>query len=253
MYPPHNWDAFREPPDEPEPEPAEPAGEAPPLTECWRCGKQIDPRYGACPVCRAPVQALVPAPAPRPARPALVYHAGSPPAQDSVKAVLWMFALLLVTSVIQGWWVAAEAKNLARGREELQRALLNQMIAFECIDTFLVFIAFAWAGRPPTIQRTPGQYGAAWAVAFPLLAMLVGVNWLYHEALRQFLGQNQLDWPQIYDGKGWSAGAAVLYGVRVVPYRYLADGTTGKILAYGSVLRGSLLDNALSHYFAGRS
>src|SRR5947209_8447503 len=190
MYPPHNWDAFREPPDEPEPEPAEPAGEAPPLTECWRCGKQIDPRYGACPVCRAPVQALVPAPAPRPARPALVYHAGSPPAQDSVKAVLWMFALLLVTSVIQGWWVAAEAKNLARGREELQRALLNQMIAFECIDTFLVFIAFAWAGRPPTIQRTPGQYGAAWAVAFPLLAMLVGVNWLYHEALRQFLGQN---------------------------------------------------------------
>jgi peroxiredoxin len=71
--------------------------------------------------------------------------------------------------------------------------------------------------------------------------------------LRQFVGQNQMDWPQIYDGKGWRSDAAVLYGVRVMPARYLVDGNTGKILAGGSVLSAGLLDSTLSRFFAERT
>jgi len=97
--------------------------------------------------------------------------------------------MMLGTSVIQAWWLRDGSGIERLPRKEQQRVLLEQLIVFEAIDTFLVVVAFAWASRPPAIRRSDSQYAAAWLSAGPLLALLLGINWSYHELLRNALGQ----------------------------------------------------------------
>ncbi|MDZ4404167.1 redoxin domain-containing protein [Prosthecobacter sp.] len=61
------------------------------------------------------------------------------------------------------------------------------------------------------------------------------------EKLAQFTKDKGMAWPQICDGKGWEAELGKLYGVRAIPSCFLVDGTTGKILAKGTELRGAAL------------
>ena len=48
-------------------------------------------------------------------------------------------------------------------------------------------------------------------------------------ALMQFVKENKMTWPQIYDGKYWDAAVAVQYGVHSIPFPVLVDGDTGKV------------------------
>ncbi len=59
--------------------------------------------------------------------------------------------------------------------------------------------------------------------------------------LAPFTKDKGMNWPQICDGKGWEAELAKLYGVRSIPACFLVDGTTGKLLATSSELRGATL------------
>ena len=63
--------------------------------------------------------------------------------------------------------------------------------------------------------------------------------------LPPFLKANKMAWPQVFDGKGWQASAAVKYGIRSIPRAVLIDGTTGVILAEGPGARGSKLAPAI--------
>lgn len=51
--------------------------------------------------------------------------------------------------------------------------------------------------------------------------------------LLQFMQNNGMTWPQIYDGGGWKAAVAVEYGVHAIPCPVVVDGDSGKILAVG--------------------
>jgi uncharacterized protein len=106
-----------------------------------------------------------------------------------IRAVLWVFAIMLATSVIQAWWLRDGSGIERLPQKEQRRVLLEQLIVFEAIDTFLVVVAFIWASRPPAFWRSDRQYAAAWLTAGPLLALLLGVNWSYHEVLRNALGR----------------------------------------------------------------
>jgi peroxiredoxin len=53
------------------------------------------------------------------------------------------------------------------------------------------------------------------------------------QKLADFIKSKNMPWPQVYDGKCWDAGVAVLYGVDRISYRILVDGDTGVILADG--------------------
>ncbi|MGO8764704.1 MAG: TlpA family protein disulfide reductase [Limisphaerales bacterium] len=46
--------------------------------------------------------------------------------------------------------------------------------------------------------------------------------------------QNNMTWPQIYDGGYWNAAVAAKYGVQAIPCPVVVDGDTGKILAVGA-------------------
>ncbi len=68
--------------------------------------------------------------------------------------------------------------------------------------------------------------------------------------LAAFTKDNNMPWPQVYDGKFWNAALAVKYGVRSIPQPLLVDGDTGIILAEGHDDRGPGLAMAIKKALA---
>jgi len=62
------------------------------------------------------------------------------------------------------------------------------------------------------------------------------------DKVKQVTGDNNMTWPQVYDGKFWQAEIAQLYGINSIPAAFLVDGDTGTILAVGNSLRGPALE-----------
>lgn len=69
----------------------------------------------------------------------------------------------------------------------------------------------------------------------------------------QFMQQNGMTWPQIYDGGFWKAAVAVEYGVRSIPCPVVVDGDSGKILAVGVDALGDQLPKLLDSALAGKT
>ena len=65
-------------------------------------------------------------------------------------------------------------------------------------------------------------------------------------AVQAFVKENKMPWPQVYDGKYWSAEVAKLYNIDSIPAAFLVDGATGKILARGNQLRGEELEGTIA-------
>jgi thiol-disulfide isomerase/thioredoxin len=57
----------------------------------------------------------------------------------------------------------------------------------------------------------------------------------------KFAKDNNMRWPQVYDGQYWKAAVAVEYGVHAIPCPVLVDGDTGTILAEGPEALGQRL------------
>ena len=70
--------------------------------------------------------------------------------------------------------------------------------------------------------------------------------------LAQFTADNHMPWPQICDGKVWEAKLAQQYGVHGIPSAWLVDGTTGRIVADGSDVRGAKLRPTIERCLANR-
>jgi len=83
---------------------------------------------------------------------------------------------------------------------------------------------------------------------------VVGVT-LDHEdwaaKLAEFTKKKGMPWPQVYDGQGWDAKVAKLYGIHSIPHMLLVDGDTGLILADTNI-RGEALAPAIEKALAGR-
>ena len=62
-------------------------------------------------------------------------------------------------------------------------------------------------------------------------------------ALERYIQQNNMDWPQQFDGKGWGNEIAAKYKVRSIPATYLID-REGKI-RYRSI-KGAQLEKAVA-------
>ncbi|HEX5399899.1 MAG TPA: TlpA disulfide reductase family protein [Verrucomicrobiae bacterium] len=62
-------------------------------------------------------------------------------------------------------------------------------------------------------------------------------------ALTKYIKNQNVTWPQFFDGKGWSNELAVKYGIQSIPSNFLLD-SNGKII--GTDLRGDALDKAVA-------
>lgn len=66
-------------------------------------------------------------------------------------------------------------------------------------------------------------------------------------ALRKFLQEKKMTWPQYFDGAGWDSKLGKKYGIASIPATYLLDGE-GRIVARD--LRGEALDQQLAKLLA---
>jgi thiol-disulfide isomerase/thioredoxin len=71
--------------------------------------------------------------------------------------------------------------------------------------------------------------------------------------LIKFTHDNNMPWPQIYDGRFWDAAVPVKYGVHAIPCPILVDGDTGVILAEGPGALGDDLSSAVEKGLAAKS
>ncbi|MCP5524898.1 MAG: TlpA family protein disulfide reductase [Verrucomicrobiales bacterium] len=70
--------------------------------------------------------------------------------------------------------------------------------------------------------------------------------------LADFTQRKGMSWPQVYDGGGWNAAVAKLYGIRAIPHMLLVDGDTGLIVANKDI-RGEALAPAIQKALAARN
>ena len=59
-------------------------------------------------------------------------------------------------------------------------------------------------------------------------------------------------WVQVYEGQGWGGPTPKRYGITGIPFMLLVDGSTGRIVATESSLRGPSLDPTLAGLLAKR-
>ena len=70
--------------------------------------------------------------------------------------------------------------------------------------------------------------------------------------LESFTKDNDMPWPQIYDGKYWQAEVAKKYEIESIPRAFLVDGDTGMIVAEGGDLRGENLEKTVENQLSKR-
>ncbi|MFO1483335.1 MAG: redoxin domain-containing protein [Verrucomicrobiaceae bacterium] len=102
-----------------------------------------------------------------------------------------------------------------------------------------------WCG--PCVAEVPNLasvYTDLHAKGFEVLGVSLD-NERTKDRLAAFTKDKGMVWTQICDGKGWDADLAKLYEVRAIPACFLVDGSTGKVLAKGSELRGASLRPAV--------
>jgi thiol-disulfide isomerase/thioredoxin len=99
-----------------------------------------------------------------------------------------------------------------------------------------------WCG--PCMGEVPGL-AKAYQEFHPKGIEILGISLDQPNAadkVKQVTGENNMTWPQVYDGKFWQAEIAQLYGINSIPAAFLVDGDTGTILATGNSLRGGALE-----------
>jgi thiol-disulfide isomerase/thioredoxin len=198
---------------------------------------------------------------------------------DAVAQVLFMKALLYV-QVIKDYDKGGELlKQLkvdfpeTKGKQDVDKVLAmieqqKEAIKIQsALEPGVVFPDFNekdLAGEPLSIAQFKGKvvlvdFWATWCG--PCVAELpnvLAVYKKYHDkgfeiigisldqdenALKNFMKEKGIVWPQYFDGKGWDSKLGKKYGIKSIPMTFLLD-QEGKIVA--KELRGSSLDEQLA-------
>lgn len=67
-----------------------------------------------------------------------------------------------------------------------------------------------------------------------------------------FSRQAGTNWTQVYEGKARGGGVYAQYAIEAIPFMLLVDGSTGRILASGDILRGPNMDPTIGGILAMR-
>jgi thiol-disulfide isomerase/thioredoxin len=103
----------------------------------------------------------------------------------------------------------------------------------------VVLIDFWATWCPPCVAEMPNvieTYKKLHDQGFEIIGISLDKE---REKLDEFLKENQMPWPQFFDGQGWKNEIAVLYGVQSIPATYLIDrnGNVARMDVSGEELR----------------
>ncbi len=136
--------------------------------ECWRCGWYDVPDYGRCARCDARLHRR----RRRPRSPGT----GGP---SRLGVVLISYGLLVLTCMVWGLMLVGSGKNFTEEQTKTGLAVM------EAIDTVLVLFTVLLVGRVTFRDAPPGSAPAAWALAGPVLLVLIAGNVLFSAVLRE--------------------------------------------------------------------
>ncbi|MBI1914914.1 MAG: CPBP family intramembrane metalloprotease [Planctomycetes bacterium] len=217
----------------------------PDLVECWRCGKQVEEELSRCPYCRASLQTARPRRGSRRrTRPEDVLEedeVGAYPRMSSALGpLLGFFTALLVVSLIQGLIVHGLIKD-----HKLTLEIVEQIMwVVGAIDTLLIVVAVIFLPRPSRLPRVSSEGRAlAWVGAFPVLGIMLGLNFAYTWLLHRAIGIEP------NPGGAFPFSVSVFLLICVLPaiveelfFRYLALGTLRRYMGlHGAVVVSSVM------------
>jgi membrane protease YdiL (CAAX protease family) len=146
--------------------------------ECWRCGLNDAPVRGKCRKCKAKI-------GPDTddwSEPSQKTASGEEvTASQSVVRAIVLYGVFLLVSVIFGGILFKAAHRLS------DEELLGLTAVMEVIDTIIALVGLVWIGRQQLPDLSPGSRLTAWVVAVPVLLLLLCVNIVYANFLRDML------------------------------------------------------------------
>jgi membrane protease YdiL (CAAX protease family) len=137
-----------------------------------------------------------------------------------LKALMWSFAVLLATGVVHGIVMGFRFDDV----EKLDASAIDQMhvqiLFVEAIDTLIIAYVFLACRRALRIsKRAEPVSPSAWLLSVPILAVLLLVNFHYHQFLRE-----QLHLPVIQDvlveGRPWMVFLTICVQPAIVEEAY---------------------------------
>lgn len=149
------------------------------MVSCWRCELDSPVGLSVCPHCEASLGNIGDQSTP---------EAGTKPQAYALKILMWSFALLMATTIILAVIVNATTDPDSLVDDSVLQKLLNQILVVEGIDTIIIFVAILLCPRSisaiPAPQNKPWR---AWLLFVPMLALMMLLNFGYHELLREIL------------------------------------------------------------------
>ncbi len=154
-----------------------------------------------------------------------------------------VIALIAVIAVAQGVFGRGE-ELLGKAPPPFSESSVNQ--GFQSLESYkgkVVLLDFwaTWCGpcvkEMPKVKKLNDRFQGK---DFVLLGISLDSD---RSALNSYLRKNGIDWPILFDGKGWKNRIAVRYGVNAIPFTVLID-RAGIVRKVG--LRGTELENAIA-------
>ncbi len=146
---------------------------------CWRCDKLYNQALSKCPTCLAFNRTIT----------------GSDSAADSstkspaIVGVIWSFVAISVASIVCFLGAAFSIDFINANDISVTTQLLGWMGATEIIHTVILVIALLTIHTAPNVFPETSNRILVWCLALPMLAAMLGVNFLYHSLLPGFGGQ----------------------------------------------------------------
>jgi membrane protease YdiL (CAAX protease family) len=138
----------------------------------------------------------------------------------ALSVLVWSFGFLLATGIIHGIVLHARFGSDDFLTDRGAESALHQIAVVEAIDTAIViwaFVALAASGARP--QARDRRTISAWIAALPLLAIMLGINFVYHEFLRDVLRLPLIE-DEILETSSWLALVAICVQPAIVEEMY---------------------------------
>jgi membrane protease YdiL (CAAX protease family) len=193
----------------------------------------------SCPRCAAPLRRAAD----------LTHNRRRASAGDSLGAVLTLFGVQLLTSIIFGVMVSFGLGAEARAARD-PRGPLNAMVGLEAIDTAVIAFALVRLPRPRAFAPLL-KPAIAWVLAFPVILLALFLNHAYHTAMASLLhARSEPD--LILAGVGFTPLVFFAYCVQPaiveeIFFRYLALDTLRTVMSPWAAIFLSSMMFGLAH------